>query len=255
MNKWLAEVQCKLLTRSDDTAVLRLETEDTGELFAACPLPRSGPVAAAVEPVIDSSRYFVLRVEDEATKRHAFLGLGFRSRDAASDLKMALADYEKQLQRSAEAERRRDAHELGAGGGDAAAGAAPAAALRDLSLKDKISVSVPVRHAARLHGCSGKFSALSALRFVRRSWPPRSRREARTRLLQRWRSRRRRGAWTRLRCRACAWRRRRAPRQQHPQPRPQPQPQPQPLCRRGGPRFSAARAQYECICLAKQRSG
>ena len=160
MNKWLAEVQCKLLTRSDDTAVLRLETEDTGELFAACPLPRSGPVAAAVEPVIDSSRYIVLRVVDDATKRHAFLGLGFRSRDAASDLKMALADYEKQLQRSAEAARRRDAHDLGAGGDSS--GAAPAAALRDLSLKDKISVSVPVRHAARAHGCSGKVSALSA---------------------------------------------------------------------------------------------
>ena len=139
-------MQCKLLTRSDDTAVLRLETEDGGELFAACPLPRSGPVAAAVEPVIDSSRYFVLRVEDEATKRHAFLGLGFRSRDAASDLKMALADYEKQLQRSAEAERRRDAHEHAAGDDSLAAGAG--AALRDLSLKDKLSVSVPVRTGA-----------------------------------------------------------------------------------------------------------
>ena len=146
MNKWIAEVQCKLLTRSDDTAVLRLEVEETGELFAACPLPSSGPVAAAVEPVIDSSRYFVLRVEDEASKRHAFLGIGFRSRDAASDLKMALADHERQLQRSAEAARRRDAHDKGEAGGGAA-GAAPAAALRDLSLKDKITVSVPVRRA------------------------------------------------------------------------------------------------------------
>ena len=143
MNKWIAEVQCKLLTRSDDTAVLRLETQEHGELFAACPLPTSGPVAAAVEPVIDSSRYFVLRVEDEQSKRHAFLGIGFRSRDAASDLKMALADHERQLQRSAEAARRRDAHDKHAEEGGAA-GEVPAA-LRDLSLKDKITVAVPVR--------------------------------------------------------------------------------------------------------------
>jgi hypothetical protein len=255
VNKWLAEVQCKLLTRSDDTAVLRLEAEDTGELFAACPLPRSGPVAAAVEPVIDSSRDFVLRVEDEASKRHAFLGLGFRSRDAASDLKMALADYEKQLQRSAEAARRRDAHELAAGAADAAPGAAPAAALRDLSLKDKISVSVPVR---RICVCAAAPDSALSARVLRRSWPRRQ--EAQT--LLRWRFRRRRGAWTRPQCRACAWRRRQAPLQPHLQPRPRLPPLPPPphlqLCRKGGRRFSAGHA---CAAnsgmnerFAKQRS-
>ena len=32
----------------------------------------------AIEPVVDSSRYFALRLVDRASGRHAFIGLGFR---------------------------------------------------------------------------------------------------------------------------------------------------------------------------------
>ncbi|MGA1523509.1 MAG: DUF1681 domain-containing protein, partial [Planctomycetota bacterium] len=61
-----------------------------GELFAECPLPNDAPVSTAVEPVIDSSRYFVLRVVDDASGRHAFLGLGFQDQRLAGVLPLPI---------------------------------------------------------------------------------------------------------------------------------------------------------------------
>ena len=88
MEKWLRSVKVKVTSKGDRGSI-KLEDVESGELFAECPLPRDVPVSTVVEPVIDSSRYFVLRVEDEASRRHAFIGLGFRERDAASDFKIA----------------------------------------------------------------------------------------------------------------------------------------------------------------------
>lgn len=64
-----------------------------GELFAECPIPLDRPLVTAIEPAIDSSRYFVLRIEDAASKRHAFIGLGFRERGHASDFNAALYEH------------------------------------------------------------------------------------------------------------------------------------------------------------------
>lgn len=61
-----------------------------GELFGECPVD-SYP-GATVESVTDSSRYFVLRIQDPSG-RSAFLGLGFADRSDSFDLNVSLQDH------------------------------------------------------------------------------------------------------------------------------------------------------------------
>ena len=44
----------------------------------------------------------MLRLEDSATKRHAFVGISFSERAIAFDFNVALSDHERQRKRSAE---------------------------------------------------------------------------------------------------------------------------------------------------------
>ncbi|RIA87357.1 hypothetical protein C1645_777504 [Glomus cerebriforme] len=71
---------------------IKLEDGTTGELFAQC---MYDPDTNTVEPVRDSSRYFVLRIEDDG--RHAFIGMGFQERSEAFDFQVALQDHVKHL--------------------------------------------------------------------------------------------------------------------------------------------------------------
>ena len=149
VEKWLRAVRVRVTSKGDRGAI-KLEDQASGELFAACPLPRDAPVSTVVEPVIDSSRYFVLRVEDEATRRHAFLGLGFRERDAASDFKLAVQEHQQQALREkkaalARAEYERTLAEKNAA--RAAEGEESAAKLHDFSLRGSITIAVPGRGA------------------------------------------------------------------------------------------------------------
>ncbi|GAV73706.1 DUF1681 domain-containing protein, partial [Cephalotus follicularis] len=76
---------------------IRLEDPNSGELFAACFMD-PGQREATVELVLDSSWYFVLRIEDRSGKR-AFNGLGFGKRNEAFDFNVALSDHEKHVRR------------------------------------------------------------------------------------------------------------------------------------------------------------
>lgn len=53
---------------------IKLEDKVSGQLFANCPVEAYPGVA--IEPVSDSSRYFVLRIQDD-NGRSAFIGTGF----------------------------------------------------------------------------------------------------------------------------------------------------------------------------------
>eukprot|EP01090_Pellita_catalonica_P009458 TRINITY_DN2053_c0_g2_i1.p1 TRINITY_DN2053_c0_g2~~TRINITY_DN2053_c0_g2_i1.p1 ORF type:complete len:229 (-),score=49.90 TRINITY_DN2053_c0_g2_i1:11-697(-) len=80
-----------------DDCVIKLEDPKDGKLFACCPVRSE----QSVEKVIDSSRYFVMRIED-GQGHHAFIGMGFTERDQAFDFKVALQDHAQSVQRRKE---------------------------------------------------------------------------------------------------------------------------------------------------------
>jgi adaptin ear-binding coat-associated protein 1/2 len=69
---------------------IKLEDKTSGALFANCPVEAYPGVA--IESVSDSSRYFVLRIQDD-NGRSAFIGLGFGDRSDSFDMNVALQDH------------------------------------------------------------------------------------------------------------------------------------------------------------------
>eukprot|EP00033_Pygsuia_biforma_P002578 GCRY01002852.1.p1 GENE.GCRY01002852.1~~GCRY01002852.1.p1 ORF type:complete len:239 (-),score=26.97 GCRY01002852.1:406-1122(-) len=87
----------KVMSQGDECWI-ELEDVNSGQLFAKCPV---NPDGSSVEPVTDSSRYFVLRIED-GSGRHAFIGMGFTERSDSFDFSCALSDHQKFVQRKKE---------------------------------------------------------------------------------------------------------------------------------------------------------
>ncbi|MQL78418.1 hypothetical protein Taro_010824 [Colocasia esculenta] len=92
VNKWVWEGSLKVVSKGEE-CIIKLEDKNTGELYARAFLRKGEP--HPVEPVIDSSRYFVLRIEENigGRLRHAFIGIGFRERPEAYDFQAALHDH------------------------------------------------------------------------------------------------------------------------------------------------------------------
>lgn len=153
VDAWLQEVSAAVVTSGDDCWV-RLFDKASGELFAECPLPQDKPLVTVVEPVVDSSRYFVMRIVDRASQRHAFIGMGFRERNQASDFNAALDDHLQYLRRKKEAARMKAeyaaaaaADKNGSGGGGSDSGGNLSGPSWDLALKpgETIKVALPSR--------------------------------------------------------------------------------------------------------------
>ncbi|KAI0848118.1 DUF1681-domain-containing protein [Daldinia vernicosa] len=115
-----------------------LEDASTGQLFAAAPYT----AAAVVEPVSDSSRFFALRVQDDAGRK-ATLGVGFEERSEAFDFGVSLQEAQKTLGWGGQAGGKKPAVERRKDGA--------AEKQRDLSLKEgeTITVNLPGRFGRR----------------------------------------------------------------------------------------------------------
>ncbi|KAH7107623.1 adaptin ear-binding coat-associated protein 1 NECAP-1 [Auriculariales sp. MPI-PUGE-AT-0066] len=73
---------------------LTIQLEDASTVFAQAPYSAT---SRSVEAVLDSSRYFVLRVEDQGRK--AYIGMGFAERPDAFDFQVSLQDWDKRQAR------------------------------------------------------------------------------------------------------------------------------------------------------------
>lgn len=93
------------LVSQGDTITIKLEDKMSGELFAKCPIDTYP--GAAVEPVTDSSRYFVLKIQDD-NGRAAFIGVGFLDRSDSFDLNVALQDHFKWLKNREQIEKEKE---------------------------------------------------------------------------------------------------------------------------------------------------
>lgn len=84
---WIGRLK---LINKGDKCFIRLEDKTSGQEYAKCPIDKYPGIA--IEPVSDSSRYFVIRVQDD-NGRAAFIGIGFADRGDSFDLNVALQDH------------------------------------------------------------------------------------------------------------------------------------------------------------------
>lgn len=89
---WTGRMRCVV---KGSKCTLRLEDKSSGELFAECPVEHHPSMS--VESVTDSSRYFVICIQDSGRK--AYIGIGFADRSDSFDLNVALQDHFKMIKK------------------------------------------------------------------------------------------------------------------------------------------------------------
>lgn len=85
-----------IIKSKGDSCNIILEDHDPQKgVFAVCPYHDG-----LVEPVVDSSRYFILKIENQG--KHAFVGVGFAERNHAFDFNSALQDHQRYVRQRKE---------------------------------------------------------------------------------------------------------------------------------------------------------
>jgi len=107
-----------------DLVTIRFEDPNNGEIFAQCPVD-----STSVEPVIDSSRYFVIKIKDG--ERHAFVGMGFTDRSDAFDFNATLQDHQNYVKNKKDIEIARKNYDN--------------QPKKDYSLKQGLTISIPLK--------------------------------------------------------------------------------------------------------------
>lgn len=79
-----------MIASDDNELFINLDETETGVSFGKCLIDKyPGP---AVETVVDSSRYFVLRFFNNIGQT-AYLGIGFENRNESSEFSAAIQNY------------------------------------------------------------------------------------------------------------------------------------------------------------------
>ncbi|KAI6036426.1 hypothetical protein BKA83DRAFT_128618 [Pisolithus microcarpus] len=118
------------IVETKKNAALKFEDSQTGTLTSG-------------EAVLDSSRYFVVRVEDAGKK--AYIGMGFAERTDSFDFNVALQDYTK---------RYKAALNPPSPTSDTPSPHVPSGPKRDYSLKEGQTFSISIPGKSRKHGTS-----------------------------------------------------------------------------------------------------
>jgi hypothetical protein len=128
-----------------------------------------------VEAVVDSSRYFVMRISDKESGREAHIGMGFRERNDSLNFKMSLDDYVKTMRKEALIERSHLHHDAGSkddgslSGGDEAGSLEIAAS--KLSLKEGETIHINIKGAERMHRKKSSVAGVNTM-LLKKPPPP-----------------------------------------------------------------------------------
>ncbi|KAF8248903.1 adaptin ear-binding coat-associated protein 1 NECAP-1 [Wilcoxina mikolae CBS 423.85] len=132
-------IETATVTVNDEETVktdVRLEDPKSGDLFANCPYEG----AFCVEQVVDSSRFFAVRVVDGPRK--AILGIGFEDRSDAFDFGVALQEIRRHMDATANSSNDKKLN-------GAQNNSAPLAEKKDYSLKEGETISITIGNKGR----------------------------------------------------------------------------------------------------------